>query len=84
MNRDKFLTCLRENNISLNLATELLMDYCVVEHSKDVKLTKVFINMVMATNQLTLYIQDVIEYYKRKFTICTVTRLRDNQILYMY
>lgn len=84
MNRDKFLTCLRENNISLNLATELLMDYCVVEHNKDGKLTKVFINMVMATNQLTLYIQDVIEYYKRKFTICTVTRLRDNQVLYMY
>lgn len=84
MNRDKFLTCLRENNISLDLATELLMDYCVVEHNKDVNLTKIFINMVMATNQLTLYIQDVIEYYKRKFTICTVTRLRDNQILYMY
>lgn len=56
MNRDKFLTCLRENNISLDLATELLMDYCVVEHNKDVKLTKIFINMVMATNQLTLYI----------------------------
>lgn len=84
MNRDKFLTCLRENNISLDLAIELLTDYCVVEHNKDVKLTMIFINMVMATNQLTLYIQDVIEYYKRKFTICTVTRLRDNQILYMY
>mgnify|MGYP007026373903 FL=1 len=84
MNRDKFLTCLRENNISLDLAAELLTDYCVVEHNKDVKLTMIFINMVMATNQLTLYIQDVIEYYKRKFIICTVTRLRDNQILYMY
>lgn len=84
MNRDKFLTCLRENNISLNLAIELLMDYCVVEHNKDIKLTEVFINMVMATNQLTLYIQDVKEYYKKKFTICEVIRLRDNQVLYMY
>lgn len=84
MDRDGFLSYIESGNLSLNIATRLLVEYCVTEHNKDVNITNTFIQLLIITGQLQPYIEEVIEYYKKKFTICTVTRLRDNQILYMY
>lgn len=84
MDRDEFLSYIRSGNLSLNMATRLLVEYCVTEHNKDVNMTNIFIQLLITTGQLQPYLEEVIEYYKKKFTICEVIRLRDNQVLYMY
>lgn len=84
MDRDGFLSYIKSGNLSLNIATRLLVEYCVTEHNKDVNMTNIFIQLLITTGQLQPYIEEVIEYYKKKFAICEVIRLRDNQVLYMY
>lgn len=84
MDRDEFLSYIKSGNLSLNIATRLLIEYCVTEHNKNVNITNTFIQLLIATGQLQPYIEEVIEYYKKKFAICEVKRLDNNQILYMY
>lgn len=84
MDRDEFLSYIESGNLSLNIATRLLVEYCVTEHNKNVNITNTFIQLLIATGQLQPYIEEVIEYYKKKFAICEVKRLDNNQILYMY
>ena len=84
MDRDEFLSYIRSGNLSLNIATRLLVEYCVTEHNKDVNMTNIFSQLLITTGQLQPYLEEVIEYYKKKFTICEVIRLGDNQVLYMY
>lgn len=84
MDRDEFLSYIKSGNLSLNTATKLFIEYCVVEHNKDVNLTNKFIQLLITTGQIQSYIGEVVEYYKRKFIICEVIRLKDNQVLYMY
>ena len=84
MDKDEFLSYIESGNLSLNIATRLLIEYCVTEHNKNVNITNTFIQLLIATGQLQPYIEEVIEYYKKKFAICEVKRLDNNQILYMY
>ena len=84
MDRDEFLSYIKSGKLSLNIATRLLVEYCETEHNKDVNMTNTFIQLLITTGQLQPYIEEVIEYYKKKFAICEGIRLRDNQVLYMY
>ena len=84
MDRNEFLSYIKSNSLSLETASKLLIEYCVVEHNKDVNLTNLFIQLLVQTGQLQFYLDEVIEYYKKKFTICEVRRLNNNQVLYMY
>lgn len=84
MDREEFLSYVKSDNLSLNMATRLLMEYCTTENNKDVNMTNIFIQLLITTGQLQPYIEEVIEYYKKKFSIYEVKRLDNNQVLYMY
>ena len=66
MDRDEFLSYIKSGKLSLNIATRLLVEYCVTEHNKDVNMTNTFIQLLITTGQLQPYIEGVIEYCKKK------------------
>lgn len=80
MNKEELLFYLQNGNMSLNIATRILVEYCK-EHNKRLDLTHMFINLLINTGQLELYLVEAIDYYKRKFNICEVKRLDNNQVV---
>lgn len=49
------------------------MEYCVVEHNKSIEDTNKLIDALLHTKVfINTYVQEALEYYKRKFTICEV------------
>lgn len=55
MDRDEFLSYIKSGKLSLNIATRLLVEYCVTEHNKDVNMTNTFIQLLITTGQLQPY-----------------------------
>lgn len=76
MNREEAIRLLKlsaNSGLTLNDVTKVLMEYCVVEHNKSIEDTNKLIDVLLRTKVfINTYVQEALEYYKRKFTICEV------------
>lgn len=76
MNREETIRLLKlsaKGGLTLNDMTKVLMEYCVVEHNKPIEDTNKLIDVLLRTKVfINTYVQEALEYYKRKFTICEV------------
>lgn len=76
MNREetiRLLKLLANGELTLNDITKILIEYCVVEHNKSIEDTNKLIDVLLRTKVfINTYVNEALEYYKRKFTICEV------------
>ena len=76
MNREetiRLLKLLANGKLTLNDITKILIEQCVVEHNKSIEDTNKLIDVLLRTKVfINTYVNEALEYYKRKFTICEV------------
>lgn len=83
MDRETLITYLQTSNITIEQAASVILEYCI-EKGKKINLTNTLIQLLISTGQIQSYLDDAIEYYKKKFTICEVRELKTNRILLIY
>ena len=83
MDRETLVSHLQVSNITIEQAASIILEYCM-EKGKEVNLTNILIQLLISTGQIQPYLDDAIEYYKKKFTICEVRELKTNRILLIY
>jgi hypothetical protein len=83
MDRETLITHLQTSNITIEQAASVILEYCI-EKGKKINLTNTLIQLLISTGQIQSYLDDAIEYYKKKFTICEVRELKTNRILLIY
>lgn len=81
MNREEFISYIKDGNISIIGARTILMNYCV-EHGKDSRLTNTFIDMLLDIGMIQNYLLEAIEYYKKKLNVCEVQK--NEQTLFIF
>lgn len=83
MDRETLISHLQASNITVEQAASIILEYCI-EKGKEVNLTNILIQLLISTGQIQSYLDDAVEYYKKKFTICEVRELKTNRILLVY
>lgn len=83
MDRETLITHLQTSNITIEQAASVILEYCI-EKGKKINLTNTLIQLLISTGQIQSYLDDAIEYYKKKFAICEVRELKTNRILLIY
>lgn len=83
MDRETLIPHLQASNITIEQAASIILEYCM-EKGKEVNLTNILIQLLTSTGQIQPYLDDAVEYYKKKFTICEVRELKTNRILLIY
>lgn len=86
MDRDETVRISRlaiANSLSINDVSKLLIDYCTIDHNKSIKDTNILISILLRNQGLLFpYVQEALDYYKRKFTICELWK--DNTLLQIF
>ena len=60
----------KDNQLSIDKVTKLLIEYCVVEYNKPVKETNIFVSTLLSNPiMLPSYIDVALDYYKKKLNI---------------
>lgn len=60
---------------------ELLLEYCCVEHNKDIELTKCFITILFSIGVADRCFTEILEYYKNKLNIVEIRDSNNKTIL---
>lgn len=81
MNKEEFISYIKDGNISIVAATTILMNYCI-EHGKDARMTNVFIDILLNTGMIQDYLLEAIEYYKKKLNVCEVKRNEQTLLIF--
>ena len=75
MDRDEIILLTKKLNlgtINLEDMTKIIVEYCV-EKEKDISLSQYFANFLLKTGIIIDYFLIALEYYQKKFSICTLT-----------
>lgn len=60
---------------------ELFLEYCCVEHNKDIELTKCFITILFSIGVADRCFTEILEYYKNKLNIVEIRDSNNKTIL---
>jgi hypothetical protein len=71
------------NNIKSDIITDILKDYCCVEHNKDKDSTEILIQILLSNFPIfhTMF-EYALEYYENKFNIIKIKQ--ENKIIKIY
>ena len=75
MDRDEIIILTKKLNlgtINLEDMTKIIVEYCV-EKGKDISLSQHFAMVLLKTGIIIDYFLITLEYYQKKFSICTLT-----------
>ena len=60
---------------------ESFLEYCCIEHNKDIELTKCFITILSSIGVADRYFTEILEYYKNKLNIVEIRDSNNRTIL---
>lgn len=60
---------------------ELFLEYCCIEHNKDIELTKRFITILFSIGVADRHFTEILEYYKNKLNIVEIRDSNNRTIL---
>ncbi len=60
---------------------ELFLEYCCIEHNKDIELTKCFITILCSIGVADRRFTEILEYYKNKLNIVEIRDSNNRTIL---
>ena len=83
MDRNEILSLTQKANsgyLGLDDVSKTIIDYCI-EKGKNILLAQQFVNIMLRTDRIMEPFSIALEYFKKKFGICTLTDVKGKVIL---